>query len=279
MSTAVWTPRLELDCLAEKALEGAVGFWFVVTGIGQGAFFYYLAAFYGATTLHGNIQAWTKNVFPVHSYARGDTGGNLAFGAHVFFVAAFAFSGAIQLLPQIRKRALSVHRWNGRFFALTALGISVSGLYLKFVRERADILNPYNFSLILNALFIIAFLALAWRSAVAHQISTHRRWALRAYVVANGQWFFRAGFFAWLIINRGPVGIGKNFDGPFILIWSFGCYLLPLLVLELYLRAKKSGKSSARFAMAGGLVVLTLLMGAGVVGVAAGMWWPTLARL
>jgi hypothetical protein len=43
--------------------------------------------------------------------------------------------------------------------------------------------------------------------------------------------------------------------------WFFGCYLLPLAVLELHLRAKESAGPSVRFAMAAGLVVLTALMG------------------
>jgi len=55
--------------------------------------------------------------------------------------------------------------------------------------------------------------------------------------------------------------------------------LLPLAVLELYLRAKERAGPSGRFAMAGGLVVLTALMGAGIFGVAAFMWRPLLARI
>jgi hypothetical protein len=47
------------------------------------------------------------------------------------------------------------------------------------------------------------------------------------------EWFFRVGVFAWIIVNRGPVAIGESFDGPFIRFWGFGCYLLPLAVLEL----------------------------------------------
>jgi hypothetical protein len=56
--------------------------------------------------------------------------------------------------------------------------------------------------------------------------------------------------------------------------WFFGCYLLPLAVLELYLRAKESAGPSGRFAMAGGPVVLTALMGVGIFGVATFMWRP-----
>jgi hypothetical protein len=54
------------------------------------------------------------------------------------------------------------------------------------------------------------------------------------------------GVFAWIIVNRGPVGISDSFDGPFIRFWGFGCYLLPLAVLEPYLRAKKSAGPRSR---------------------------------
>jgi hypothetical protein len=47
-----------------------------------------------------------------------------------------------------------------------------------------------------------------------------------------------------------------------------------LAVLEFYLRAKESAGASGRFAMAGGLVVLTALMRVGIFGVATFMWRP-----
>ena len=52
-----------------------------------------------------------------------------------------------------------------------------------------------------------------------------------------------------------------------------------LAVLELYLRVKESAGPSGRFAMAGGLVVLTVLMGVGIFGVARIRWWPLLEAM
>jgi hypothetical protein len=57
--------------------------------------------------------------------------------------------------------------------------------------------------------------------------------------------------------------------------WFFGCYLLPLVVLELYLCAKESAGPSGRFAMAVGLLVLTALMAVGIFGFATFMWRPS----
>jgi uncharacterized membrane protein len=268
------TNRFELNSVADTALKAAAGFWFVVAVIGQWAFLYYLVAFYGPSTLTGNFQAWTRNTFLRMSYVRGDTAGNLAFAAHALLASVIAFGGAIQLIPQIRARAISVHRWNGRVFFVTALGLSVSGLYMEWVRgDRENMVSGIAISL--NAVLIILFCVLAWRSARAHEMSTHRRWALRAYLVANAQWFTRVGFLAWMII-RGLLGGRESLDGPFGSFLDFGCYLVPLAVLELYLRAKEGGTPNGRFVMAGSLVVLTVLMGVGIFGIATFMWWPLL---
>jgi uncharacterized membrane protein len=268
---------LDLNSVADNALKAAAGFWFVVAVIGQWTFMYYIVAFYGPSTLTGNFQAWTRHPFLNMSYVAGDIIGNLAFAAHALLAAVIAFGGAIQLIPQIRTRAISIHRWIGRVFFVTALGLSFSGLYMEWVRgDRFNMVGAVAISF--NAVLIILFCLLAWRSARSHEIATHRRWALRAYLVANAQWFTRVGVFAWIVLNRGPVGIGNHFDGPFIFFWDFGCYLLPLAVLELYLRAKEGAGPRGRFAMAGGLAVLTVLMGVGIFGFTM-ISWRILARL
>lgn len=259
MSTEIMTNRLELDSAAGiAALKAAAQFWFLVTVIGQWAFLYYIAAFYGPSTLQGNFQAWSKNTFLLKGYVPGDTAGNLAFAAHVLLAAIIAFGGALQLIPQIRTRAISVHRWNGRLFLVTALAVSVSGLYMVWVRG-ARLSIPSAVAVSLNAVLIMIFGALAWRSALGRDISAHRRWALRTYLVANGQWFIRVGMIAWMILNHGN-------DRGFFRVWNFGCYLVPLAVLELYLRAKERAGPGGRFAMAGGLIVLTVLMSVGIFG-------------
>jgi hypothetical protein len=183
-----------------------------------------------------------------------------------------ALGGVLQLIPQIRERVIVVHRWNGRLFVVTAIAASLAGLYLIWLRGDIpkDVVGALSISL--NAVLIIAFAALAWRSALARNTSIHRRWALRLYVAANAQWFFRVGVFAWIIINQGPLGMTKALDGPFDRFWAVGCYLVPLVILELYLRAKVSNGTYARFAMAGGMLALTIVMGIGIAGFTGFMW-------
>src|SRR4029077_2911217 len=63
-------------------------------------------------------------------------------------------------------------------------------------------------------------------------------------------------------------------SGPFLTFIIFAQYLVPLAVLELYLRAKERGGAIARMTMAGVLFVLTLAMGAGSSVVVMADWGP-----
>jgi hypothetical protein len=260
------------------ALKGAAGLWFLAALAGQWLFFYYIALFYGPSTLSGHFEGWTRNHALAKGYVPGDTAGNVAFGVHALLAGYVALGGGLQLVPQIRARFPSFHRWNGRVFLTMAFGLSLTGLYMVWVRDATPTLFG-SVATSLNAVLIVVFGAIAWRLAMARDFDSHRRWALRTFLVANGQWFFRVGTFGWIILNRGPVGMGENFDGPFVVIWSFGCYLFPLAIFELYQRARMSPAGRGRLAMAAALTVLALLTLVGISGVYMFMWKPVLARL
>ena len=68
----------------------------------------------------------------------------------------------------------------------------------------------------------------------------------------------KEGFFS------ADAALRPSFDDPFLRFWTVGCYLAPLAVLELYLRARDSSRPLGKGAVASGLVVLTLLMGVGI---------------
>ncbi len=260
-----------LNAVADRALRASAGIWFLAAVGGQWIFFYYLATFYGASTVSGNFQAWNRNTFLFMGYVAGDAAGNLFFAAHALLAGIVSLGGALQLVPQIRARAISLHRWNGRLFLLSALAAGAAGLYLVWVRgDRPN--AGHALALSLNAVLIMVFVVSTWRSALAGKIAAHRRWGLRTWLVANAQWFIRVGTFAWIILMQGPVGMTDDSDGPFNVFADFGCYLLPLVVLELYMRAKDGAAPRGRLAMAGFLFALTVLMSIGIVGVSAFVW-------
>jgi len=103
---------------------------------------------------------------------------------------------------------------------------------------------------------------MALRYAMARDFKTHRRWALRLFLVANAAWFYRIAFVLSLLLFKGPFGFDPvTFTGPFPIIMSFAQYLFPLAILEIYLRAQDRPGALRRMATAGILFVLTLAMG------------------
>lgn len=258
----------------DRLLGVATKTWFIVTLISQWVFLSYLLAFYAPSTLTGNFQLWKKNPMLMQGFLEGDTAGNLAFAAHALLAVIIAFGGAMQLIPKLRKIAPTLHRWNGRLFMLTVFFLSITGLYMVWFRETPTVMIA-NLAITLNALLILAFGWLSLRTAMKRDIAAHRRWALRLYLVSNAQLFTRVGLFAWLIVAQGPVGMGANFDGPVVIFWSFGCYLVPLLILELYLRIKQNSSSQRKLALAAVLFFSATLTAIGTFGVTTYSWIPS----
>ena len=268
---SVVTDQRPAAAKADKALRGSAALWFITAVIGQWAFVAYVACFYGGAALGGRFERWNEVL--VGGYVRGGTVGNLVLAAHLLLAVIITVGGPLQLIPWLRARALPFHRWNGRLYILVAFVISLAGLYMVWTRGAAG--GPsLRIGISLNGVLILVCAALTWRHAMAGRIDLHRRWALRTFLLVSGVWFFRVGLMCWILVNRGPVGIGRDFDGPFVRFWSFGCYLAPLAVLELYLRARDRAGPGGKVAMAGGLIVLTLATAVGIFGAVMGMWAP-----
>ena len=276
MSTSVFTNRFELNSIADIALKAAVRFWFGVMVIGQLIFAFTVASFYGMTAARGDLLAWRKSI--THGYIPGDTMGNLAIVVHLTSAVIVILAGLIQLIPQVRERAPAFHRWNGRIYVVTAFTISLAGLYMTWIRGSVgDLVQHLGSSLMAVLIMLCAVMAL--RYALARDFKTHRRWALRLYIVASASLFIRAGLFLSLLLNHGPFGFDPaTFSGPFLTFMIFAQYLVPLAVLEIYLRTQDRGGAAGRFAMATGLFVLTVGLGAGIFAVTMGAWLPSIKR-
>jgi uncharacterized membrane protein len=242
-----------------------------VTVIGQLIFAFAVASFFGMTALRGDFHGWSR--FISRGHVSGDTMGNFAVVLHVGSAVAVMLAGALQLIPGVRNRFPTFHRWNGRIYMLTAVTLSMAGLYMTWIRGSVgDVFQHVGSSL--NAVLIMLCAAMALRYAVARDFKTHRRWALRLFLVASASWFLRLMFFLSLLLF-GPVGFDPTtFRGPLLTFMSFASYLLPLAVLEIYLRAQDSAGTVGRLATAAVLFVLTFAMIAGVFAVTMAIWVP-----
>jgi hypothetical protein len=196
--------------------------------------------------------------------------------AHLALAFLVLVGGPLQFVAGLRERLPRVHRWNGRVYLVTAINTAAVGLYMLLTRGSTGDLAQHV-AICLNALLIVLFGAFAWLAAVARDFAAHRRWVLRLFLAVGGVWFFRVGFMAWVGFLGAPVGFDpRTFTGPFLTFLSFAQTLLPLAVLELYLRAQRSGRPAASLAMAATLGALTFVMAFGIYVAAHVMWLPRL---
>lgn len=260
---------------AARLLRAAAVAWFGAAAVGQLAFAVYVAGFYGRATATGHPERWNE-VMP-HGYVAGDTFFNLVLGLHLAFAVVVTVGGVLQLIPAIRRSWPAFHRRLGRTYLAAAAVMAVGGLVMVWGRGAVGDL-PQHVAISLNALIVLACAAAAWRHARARRFDRHRVWALRLFLAVSGVWFFRVGLMAWIVANRGPAGFDpERFSGPFLTALAFGVYVvLPLGVLELYLRAQRGRRDGARYAMAGVLAALTLTMTAGIAAATALLWLPRL---
>jgi hypothetical protein len=266
--------RSFLARIAGPALNGAAASWFVVAVLGQLMFVIYVIGFYGRAAVQGRFETWNK-VLP-HGYVAGDTFGNLVVSLHLAFATVVIIGGALQLVPVVRWRFPTFHRWNGRVYLSSVVVMSIGGLIMVWTRGTVGDLSQHV-AISINALLIIGCAGMALRHALARRFDVHRRWALRLFLVVSGVWFFRIGLMLWIVANQGPVGFDPvTFSGPFLTTLSFAQYLLPLAVLELYFRAQRSTMAGTHLAMAASLMGFTLVTAGGIVAATMLMWLPHL---
>jgi uncharacterized membrane protein len=262
--------------IADSTLKVAAAFWFIVVVLGELIFAIAVASFYGLTAARGNWQLWNK--FMLHGYTPGRPMANMVVVIHLASAVIILLSGALQLIPVVRRRAPLFHRWNGRIYMVTAFSVSVAGLYMLWFRGTPGDLSQH-LGQSLDAVLIMLCSVLALRYALLRDFKTHRRWALRLFMVVSASLFIRAGVFLSLVLNHGPFGFDANtFSGPFLTFMSFGQYLVPLAVLEIYLRTQDRAGAFGRFAMAAGLFVLTVGLSAGIAAVTMAIFLPNFER-
>jgi uncharacterized membrane protein len=270
----IQTRRSAPNSAAQRLLHLSAQAWCALALVGQGLMAVYVIGFYGRAALEGDFERWNQVLFNGH--VPGDGFGNAALALHLALAVLIVIGGALQLLPVLRRRAPALHRWTGRAYLLAAVVLAVGGLFLVWTRPSLSG-TASDLGVSFNALLILLFAAFALRAAMARRIDSHRRWALRLFIAVSGVWFFRVGLMFWLIVNQGPVGFDpETFRGPFLVCLGFAQTLLPLAVLELYLRAQRSHSLALS-----GSAVAVLLAGIGITavgqfGAAVMLWLPWL---
>jgi hypothetical protein len=252
--------------VANQSLKYTTMFWFITTLVGQWLFFYYIMGFYGTTLINDNMEHWNAVLerFGVTPYIAGDFSGNLAFAAHAIGAGIVAFGGALQLIPKVRNSFPKFHKINGYVYFITVFCLAVSGFYLVWIRDPDPVGIP-EIGTTINGFLILGFAYLTVRLAIKKDIATHRKWAMRLFIVSNAQYTLRIGTFSYLVTGN-MLGMNPAFGDPFFYMWTFGCYVLPLLTLQLYFYAKEKGTNQVKYITSGLLFAITILMILGMVG-------------
>lgn len=252
-----------------RLLRRSATAWLLLAVAGQLVFAAYVTVFYGGAAASGDSARWSE-VLP-RGFGVNELLDTLAVAAHVLPAVLVLVGGTLQLWPALRRRWPALHRWLGRVYLASVALVTAVGVFMTL---RRGTLQASAYGALLNAAVIWVCAGLALRHARARDLAAHRRWALRLYLAALGVWFFRIGLMAWLFINQGPVGFDpQTLRGPAITVLAYAQTLVPLAVLELYLRARDG---RARHAVALVLIALTVLTALGSFAASRILWLPHL---
>ena len=265
MSATVAARTWDANAAARSALKTSALAWFVPALIGQWFFAYHVAVTYVATAFAGKAAtAWNKRLFV--GFVPGDLVGNIALVAHLFIAFVITVGGTLQLIPQIRTYAPALHRWNGRVYIVVAFVSSLAGIYMIWTRDTFGGILMNDIGVSLNGVLIMVFAAITLRYAMARKIAVHQRWALRTFMAVSGVWFLRV-IYAFLNAVPGETpGVADDMTGPTNVVINFASYLVPLGVLELYFRARRSPSVPAQFATATLVLMAAVATSIGVYG-------------
>ena len=126
----------------------------------------------------------------------------------------------------------------------------------------------------INAALIFFFGAMALRYAIARDIHTHRRWALRLFLAASAVWFVRLGIYQGIYLTRLFDIEFRPIAEPVFAFWHVGKILIPLGILELYLRTQDRGDVRGQLSTAALLLAATIATGLGIYAATTISWLP-----
>jgi uncharacterized membrane protein len=240
--------------------------------VGQWIFAGYVGLYHGTLIARKGLEGMGETHMP-NGFMPGDSFGNLILAVHLVTAIIIIGGGPLQLIPQLRKSVPKFHRVVGRLYIFFVFFAALAGLYLTWTRPMPAFSSMYQLVAIsIEAVLIIWFAMLALRFAILRKIIDHQKWALRLFMVGSGVWSLRIGYMVWFFLEG-----TFNFKWkPFFDFWSFGSFIIPLAVLELFFLSKT--KPQLRTPLACIILFLTLLMALGVFLATYAMWFPRIQK-
>jgi hypothetical protein len=198
-----------------------------------------------------------------------------SIGAHFVMGALLLFAGPLQLLPGLRARAPTLHRWLGRAYVLASLGAGLGGM--GFIALRGTVGGPpmsLGFGLYGAAMVVSALQTFWW--ARHHQPEAHARAAWRLFSLAIGSWEYRMLYGFWFGLT-GAIGHTRTFTGPFDVFMAFAFWVPNLALVEAFRGwAPSQWGLPGQLAALAGLWALTLVLAVGTSFIVVYSWGPGL---
>lgn len=258
---------------SNSLLNKSVLLWFIIVLVGQWIFAIYVGLYHGSLIATKGLKGMGETHMP-NGYIPGDPFGNIILAVHLITAFVIIGGGPLQLIPQLRKTVPKFHRVVGRLYILFVFFGAWVGLYLTWSRPMPAFSSIYQLVAIsIEAVLIIWFAILALRFAILRKISDHQKWALRLFMVGSGVWSLRIGYMVWFFLE----GVFDFKWKPFFDVWSFGSFLIPLAVLELFFLSKT--KPQLKMPLACIILFFTLLIALGVFLATNAMWLPRIQKV
>lgn len=240
-------------------MKRAVRVLFYIGVIGQLAFALYIFIHFGISALKEKWEVWDKGL--MNGFIDGDWLGNVALLIHIFLAFTITLGGPIQFIPYLRNKGRSFHKWNGRIYIVTAIFISIGALFLVWTRPEHLGGLYARIAVSTNGLLIILFSIMTWRTAIQGKFKSHRKWAIRTYIVVCGVWFIRIGYGTWFLITGFTApGVGEDMTGLFDRFLSLGSFVIPLILVQIYFYVDENGTDRLKKNLAIPVYILCALL-------------------
>ena len=235
----------------------------------------YILIYYAGAVADRQLGDWNA-VLP-RLYERSAPAATASIGLHFAAGGVILMLGCIQLSRRLRDRHPAVHRGLGRVYLAASFLAGIGGL--GFILIKGTVGGPvmsvgfagYGIALIFCAVQ-------AYRNARARRIEIHEAWALRLFALAIGSWLYRMYYGFWFLLTD-RLAHTEDFHGGFDRVMAYFFWVPNLIVVELYLRARRRSSSAitrwaavALLAVATGFVVLATYF------FAVEFWFPAMAE-
>jgi hypothetical protein len=227
----------------EGALKVASFALVAVVWISSAIFGAYILAYYGGAIPAGTMEQWNASLPAL--YEPHTPVASFGMGLHFFAGATLLLLGPIQLIGAVRRKAPAVHHWIGRLYALAAVSAGVGGLiFISLKGTVGGVMMNVAFAAY-GALMVLAAVQTV-RHAMARRIDVHRAWAIRLFALAIGSWLYRIGYGLFFAIGGAEnPGHTTDFTGWYDHIMNWAFFVPPLIVAEMFIRARRSQATTA----------------------------------